>query len=129
MARFHNSNFNGSRLVCKLRKTAEPEHAEHVEHAFEAESGIEASVSEADSDTESIEAAPETAPGGLPCTPASNSKFRYFILKSLTVEDLDMSVRTVTWATQEHNETVLNEAFDVSWGFLCFLFRILETGF
>ncbi|CCX31383.1 Similar to Zinc finger CCCH domain-containing protein 45; acc. no. Q0DA50 [Pyronema omphalodes CBS 100304] len=114
MARFHNSNFNGSRLVCKLRKTAEPEHAEHVEHAFEAESGIEASVSEADSDTESIEAAPETAPGGLPCTPASNSKFRYFILKSLTVEDLDMSVRTVTWATQEHNETVLNEAFDAA---------------
>lgn len=36
---------------------------------------------------------------------------KYFILKSLTVEDLDLSVRTGIWATQAHNEEALNKAF------------------
>ncbi|PKS11829.1 hypothetical protein jhhlp_001123 [Lomentospora prolificans] len=38
-------------------------------------------------------------------------KERYFILKSLTVEDLEMSVRNGIWATQSHNEETLNAAF------------------
>ncbi|KAL5524411.1 hypothetical protein ACEPAF_9551 [Sanghuangporus sanghuang] len=36
---------------------------------------------------------------------------RYFILKSLTQYDLDLSVEKGVWATQPHNETVLNQAF------------------
>ncbi|KAK3487262.1 YT521-B-like domain-containing protein [Neurospora crassa] len=36
---------------------------------------------------------------------------RYFVLKSLTVEDLELSVRTKVWATQSHNEETLNNAF------------------
>ncbi|KAJ7447633.1 YT521-B-like domain-containing protein [Mycena latifolia] len=36
---------------------------------------------------------------------------RYFILKSLTREDLDLSVRTGKWTTQKHNEGVLDRAF------------------
>ncbi|MCO5604668.1 hypothetical protein L7F22_058838 [Adiantum nelumboides] len=36
---------------------------------------------------------------------------RFFILKSLRVEDLDRSVQTGTWATQPHNEAVLDQAF------------------
>ncbi|KAJ7358216.1 YT521-B-like domain-containing protein [Mycena albidolilacea] len=36
---------------------------------------------------------------------------RFFILKSLTREDLDVSVRTGVWATQRHNESVLDRAF------------------
>ncbi|KAJ7644208.1 YT521-B-like domain-containing protein [Roridomyces roridus] len=36
---------------------------------------------------------------------------RYFILKSLTRDDLDLSVRTGVWATQRHNEGVLDQAF------------------
>lgn len=38
---------------------------------------------------------------------------RFFILKSLTLEDLELSVRTGVWATQSHNEESLNEAFKV----------------
>ncbi|KAI5818497.1 YT521-B-like domain-containing protein [Pyronema omphalodes] len=112
MARFHNSLFNGARLVCRPRKTSEPEHTEHVEQASEVGSGIEASTDEAD--TESKDTTTDTATGGTPCINTSNSRFRYFVLKSLTLEDLDMSVRTGTWATQGHNETVLNEAFDAA---------------
>ncbi|KAL5482515.1 hypothetical protein ACEPAI_9109 [Sanghuangporus weigelae] len=36
---------------------------------------------------------------------------RYFILKSLTQHDLDLSVEKGVWATQPHNEIVLNQAF------------------
>ncbi|KAF4955876.1 hypothetical protein FGADI_4271 [Fusarium gaditjirri] len=38
-------------------------------------------------------------------------KDRFFILKSLTVEDLELSVSTGIWATQSHNEEALNNAF------------------
>ncbi|KAH8201664.1 hypothetical protein TruAng_004185 [Truncatella angustata] len=36
---------------------------------------------------------------------------KFFVLKSLTVEDLDLSVRNGVWATQSHNEESLNTAF------------------
>ncbi|UKZ46653.1 hypothetical protein TrVGV298_000859 [Trichoderma virens] len=36
---------------------------------------------------------------------------RFFILKSLTIDDLELSVRTGIWATQSHNEETLNGAF------------------
>lgn len=55
----------------------------------------------------------------------AHSKSRFFILKSLTVEDLESSVRTGIWATQSHNEETLNDAFKVGiWtmSFLCFIF-------
>ncbi|KAJ6453075.1 YT521-B-like domain-containing protein [Mycena sanguinolenta] len=39
---------------------------------------------------------------------------RYFILKSLTQDDLDKSVHTGVWATQKHNEGVLDRAFRTS---------------
>ncbi|EFW98847.1 yt521-b-like splicing factor [Grosmannia clavigera kw1407] len=43
--------------------------------------------------------------------PEVRSKDRFFILKSLTVEDLESSMRTGIWATQSHNEETLNSAF------------------
>ncbi|KAM0322858.1 hypothetical protein ACHAQA_009199 [Verticillium albo-atrum] len=42
-------------------------------------------------------------------SPAQKDKF--YILKSLTEEDLELSVRTGIWATQSHNEETLNKAF------------------
>ncbi|KAI9800618.1 MAG: hypothetical protein M1833_003276 [Piccolia ochrophora] len=39
---------------------------------------------------------------------------KYFIVKSLTVEDLELSVRNGIWATQSHNEAALNEAYKSS---------------
>ncbi|KAI1161398.1 hypothetical protein F5B18DRAFT_663128 [Nemania serpens] len=41
----------------------------------------------------------------------TQQKDKFFILKSLTVEDLELSVQTGVWATQSHNEETLNEAF------------------
>ncbi|KAF9511676.1 hypothetical protein BS47DRAFT_1486732 [Hydnum rufescens UP504] len=39
---------------------------------------------------------------------------RYFILKSLTYEDLNMSVERKLWATQPHNEAILDQAYRTS---------------
>lgn len=39
---------------------------------------------------------------------------RYFILKSLTQYDLDLSVEKGVWATQRHNEVILDQAFRTS---------------
>ena len=40
-------------------------------------------------------------------------KDKFFIVKSLTVEDLELSVRNGIWATQSHNEEALNKAYQV----------------
>jgi len=40
---------------------------------------------------------------------------RFFIVKSLTHQDLEASVRNAIWATQSHNEEALNKAFAVSY--------------
>ncbi|CZS94402.1 uncharacterized protein RAG0_04411 [Rhynchosporium agropyri] len=45
---------------------------------------------------------------------ASSSKEKFFIVKSLTVEDLELSVRNGIWATQSHNEDALNKAYQTA---------------
>lgn len=44
---------------------------------------------------------------------SSISKDKFFVVKSLTVEDLELSVRNGIWATQIHNEEALNKAYQV----------------
>ncbi|CAK5276083.1 unnamed protein product [Mycena citricolor] len=39
---------------------------------------------------------------------------RFFIMKSLTQDDVDLSTRTGIWATQKHNEGILDQAFRTS---------------
>jgi hypothetical protein len=64
---------------------------------------------DADSDTE------ETTNVEDPKSPRD----KFFIVKSLTVEDLELSVRNGIWATQSHNEEALNKAYQV-WNTLIF---------
>lgn len=49
-----------------------------------------------------------------PVADGTQQKDKFFILKSLTVEDLDLSIQNGVWATQSHNEEALNDAFGVS---------------
>ncbi|KAH8157577.1 hypothetical protein CIB48_g10670 [Xylaria polymorpha] len=46
-----------------------------------------------------------------PVADGTQQKDKFFILKSLTVEDLDLSIQNGVWATQSHNEEALNDAF------------------
>ncbi|KAI6093977.1 hypothetical protein F4821DRAFT_221859 [Hypoxylon rubiginosum] len=122
--KLHDSKFQSVRLVSRLRKST-------VEGAGgqTAPTGPAAtSPSGQNTTAESIKSPRDKAPepvASVPETPqqpelksglnsdASGQKDKFFILKSLTVEDLDLSVRTGVWATQSHNEEILNNAFKV----------------
>ncbi|UZJ56919.1 hypothetical protein CBS101457_006239 [Exobasidium rhododendri] len=63
-------------------------------------------------------ASQEDSSGSLSYTSTNSSLFRhpafherFFILKSLDTDDLDRSIQTGLWATQPHNEQVLDQAF------------------
>lgn len=132
MARFHDSRFQGVRLVCRLRRsTTSNSPAGAPSTAEEEEEGGSASRGESPTkdDSDGLLREPDTPlvvrsssqPSSLSTSPAvADSSVRtgqrvperYFIVKSLTVQDLESSIRTGIWATQEHNETALNDAYE-----------------
>jgi RNA recognition motif-containing protein len=123
MHRFHDSRFNGVRLVCRLRRSSTL--ASGVPTGPSAMMGTQQSNpsppnspkidgESADNVMErvaepSIQQSNDEAVAAAPIT--TN---KYFIVKSLTLQDLELSVRNGIWATQSHNEDVLNKAFRVS---------------
>jgi hypothetical protein len=118
--KLHDSKFQSVRLVSRLRKST-------VEGAagVTAPTGPSVSTASAKSDqvpdttpVQSGVTSPTTEPAGA-LKPAivdemPPQKDKFFILKSLTVEDLELSVSTGIWATQSHNEDALNNAFKVA---------------
>nr|POE63299.1 zinc finger ccch domain-containing protein 45 [Quercus suber] len=126
--RFHDSNFHGVRLVCRLRRGS----------TSVTPTAITPEIPQIPT-SPAIESPSESAPlqnGGEPVIvghllgrdkadpgseiPSSNASSttptkepaKYFIVKSLTVEDLEASVQNGIWATQSHNEQALSNAFD-----------------
>lgn len=59
------------------------------------------------------EVKPPTHNSHIDARASSTAADKYFIVKSLTLQDLELSVRNGIWATQSHNEEALNKAFDV----------------
>lgn len=113
MTRFHDGRFQGVRLVCRLRRsqvnttTGVPTGPGAVSSSQQT---VVQLVSESENVTRergSITESKENSPG-IPLT-----KDKFFIVKSLTVEDLELSVINGMWATQSHNEQALNEAYEV----------------
>lgn len=125
MNRFHDSKFHGVRLVCRLRRGSTS--------TATASTTIEPSKVATDQDT-----APKTASASVPSSdpiivggaptaqvkldhsvaqttsPITKVPEKFFIVKSLTLQDLEASVRNGIWATQSHNESTLNEAFNAA---------------
>nr|XP_036583405.1 YT521-B-like splicing factor [Colletotrichum truncatum]KAF6792448.1 YT521-B-like splicing factor [Colletotrichum truncatum] len=115
--KLHDSKFQSVRLVSRLRKsTVEGVTGVTAPTGPAASSGSqtphETSSQPPVSDGTTEVTVPETNEVKLatPSEPTSQ-KDKFFILKSLTVEDLELSVRTGIWATQSHNEETLNAAF------------------
>lgn len=125
MNRFHDSKFHGVRLVCRLRRGSTS--------TATASATIGPSKVATDQDT-----APKTASASVPSSdpiivggaptaqvkldhseaqttsPTTKVPEKFFIVKSLTLQDLEASVRNSIWATQSHNESTLNEAFNAA---------------
>lgn len=120
MHRFHDSRFNGVRLVCRLRRSSastsgiptgpsamvgtqasNASSPQSLREAGEEEAGVDVEATTKESNEE-------------PKSTASVSTKKYFIVKSLTLQDLELSVRNGIWATQSHNEETLNKAFEVN---------------
>jgi hypothetical protein len=119
MHRFHDSRFNGVRLVCRLRRSSAP--ASGVPTGPSAMVGTQAvngtpprSPKEVNIEEPLVDGDTTAGKSDGVTRTASTSTGKYFIVKSLTLQDLELSVRNGIWATQSHNEEVLNKAFEVS---------------
>ena len=124
--RFHDSRFQGVRLVCRLRKgaaagstlTLSAVDMPKTPSSAESQSNSPAIPEEPTSPTivGSTPVLASTTPQTTVYPSTTNSSNRvqdkYFIVKSLTVQDLEASVHNGIWATQSHNEEVLNRAFE-----------------
>lgn len=92
LSRYHGSEFQGSRLVCKLQK-GNSEVISNQSRSPRSYSHDGASVNK---------------------NVAPRSADRYFVMKSFTKEELETSRQSGIWATQAHNEINLNKAFESS---------------
>lgn len=122
--KLHDSKFQSVRLVSRLRKsTVEGAAGVTAPTGPAASTPQQTTAPEPQVNGEGIQSPEESAkvtPVAAPfpveqrdISPESSTpqKDKFFILKSLTVEDLELSVRTGIWATQAHNEETLNAAF------------------
>lgn len=120
MARFHDSRFRGVRLVCRLRRGSNS--------AISPASAIAKNDINKDTMLDSVDGAEEevvttiqspltmidvTSAHNPASIPEKMVREKFFIVKSLTVDDLERSVTSGIWATQAHNEENLNLAFKV----------------
>lgn len=121
MHRFHDSRFNGVRLVCRLRRSSAP--ASGIPTGPSAMVGSQQqnlsrpTTPMQDSVTDPIQGGADSPihKSKQDNRATADTSNKYFIVKSLTLQDLELSVRNGIWATQSHNEEVLNKAFRVSY--------------
>ncbi|KAL4746030.1 hypothetical protein BDW72DRAFT_198099 [Aspergillus terricola var. indicus] len=104
LSRFHDTRLRGARLVCRVRRglMSPGPHSELTGLADQS------SIKEA----EEMVKTTGTEDDGREGSYSTRVPNRYFILKSLTVEDLELSWQSGIWATQTHNEESLNRAFE-----------------
>lgn len=118
--KLHDSKFQSVRLVSRLRKstvegatgmTAPTGPAASSGSQTPHDAAVQPVPSETTAEATEVESSDVKPAGPVEAAP---QKDKFFILKSLTVEDLELSIKTGIWATQSHNEDTLNAAFKVS---------------
>lgn len=125
--KIHDSKFQTVRLVSRLRKSTVEGATGLTAPTGPAASAPQSNISqEVKGDALSVVTTTEdliassnvsspkvTSPAPVETDRSAPQKEKYFILKSLTVEDLEQSTKTGIWATQAHNEKALNKAYEV----------------
>lgn len=118
LRRFNDLHFNGARLVCRLRRSAAQEPTLNMPtRSFAAQQPSVSrpmSPKQDSENTNDMQDSSPDSPAHLSCRQGSGvpaAVDRYFIIKSLTLQDLELSLHSGTWTTQTHNETILNEAY------------------
>jgi hypothetical protein len=132
LQRFHGSLFMGVRIVCRLRDTPSTSSSATQSELTSIERSSQSSPSKlyfdenntnldgVDTRQDSSSIDRRNASLSQRATNDKNSSNqrrvseRYFILKSLTLQDLERSVRHGIWATQAQNEAALKNAYEVS---------------
>ena len=139
MGRFHESKFHGVRLVCRLRRgtptsgysssttpdsltpassnEADKPGRKELRRATSGPVIVDSSASQSPKKelqhdgTDAVDGVDglDKADGQDPARVPE----QYFVVKSLTLQDLEASVRSGVWATQSHNEVALNNAYEV----------------
>lgn len=122
MNRFHDSRFHGVRLVCRLRRgstsTTTPTESSKQEAEDTSKSQLDGVVEDDIPQPVIVGGTAEAGPkpDGLASKPSGSAAVKvsekFFIVKSLTLQDLEASVRNGIWATQSHNESTLNRAYN-----------------
>jgi hypothetical protein len=120
MTRFHDSRFQSVRLVCRLRKGSAATSSGTAVNLPSSIDSPDSQEAKAPPSAEPVQQVAEPEELEEPVTegdappPSARVKEKFFVVKSLTVEDLELSVRNGIWATQAHNEAALNKAYEVS---------------
>ncbi|KAK9473103.1 YT521-B-like domain-containing protein [Dipodascopsis tothii] len=96
---------NGTKLVARLQRGSSAERAEQHRDDDDPDDSRGTARSPSPSDCSPDTTAASSAPSAAPVPD------KFFIIKSLTTEDLELSVDTGSWATQTHNEAALDAAF------------------
>ncbi|KEF62128.1 uncharacterized protein A1O9_00100 [Exophiala aquamarina CBS 119918] len=113
MSRFHDSRFQGVRLVCRLRRgsisTSAPQTVAKNAHESAGESDTSPTAEDGALTDGEAKVGSDTE-----AEVVEKVKEKFFVVKSLTVDDLERSVHSGVWATQAHNETALNKAFQAA---------------
>ncbi|CAG8496171.1 17941_t:CDS:2, partial [Cetraspora pellucida] len=126
-SKYNEREFKGTKLVCRPRKqtpadlklkseTSSDLASDHTPPPTPSEAGSTASSRSRRSSLPPRQRIRQSSVASMsPASSVSSAKpssvNRYFILKSLTQDDLDISVKSGFWATQPHNEAALNKAF------------------
>ncbi|PYH96999.1 hypothetical protein BO71DRAFT_396562 [Aspergillus ellipticus CBS 707.79] len=107
MSKFNDSRFHGARLVCRLRQgTVSPVPNSDYISSYASLSLQDNEAKLQNSGSEKKDADSRLSPNRVPS--------KYFIVKSLTVGDLEFSRQSNIWATQIHNEDQLNQAYETA---------------
>ena len=102
-AKIHDSRFQNVGLTSRLRRNSLGASASVSTPADSDPIASSESASPAkDNDTDAIDAERDAS---------FSAKDRFFVIKSHTVEDLELSILNGIWATQTHNEAAFNKAY------------------